>query len=376
MKKTKISVLGAGNAGSLTALHYSWYSKKYANVEVELIYNPKIRSELVGQATLSEHPNFLWLSTGFDWYNNNIHATFKSGILYENWGKHNEKWFHPFPAGAMAMHYCPWEMQKSVLNSGHFKVIESDVEDDYDNIDSDYIIDCRGKPNDYSEYNVLEHPVNAAILAKPNWNTEKEFWSRHVATPDGWTFVIPTHESSPSNVYCVGYCYNSNITTRKEAEKNFLNLFDVEITKHLNFKNYIAKKPIIDGRVILNGNKLFFLEPLESSSCHTYMEWSKMTWNYIFNGYDDPSELIINYIQKLRNFILWHYQFGSKYETPFWNYAKQLTFRDDEFDKCLNVVKNSDSYDVMPCFNDISYAQWHIYSIKNWYDGMVTHDNK
>ena len=44
------------------------------NVEVELIYNPEIPVERVGQATLLNPPAILWGSTGFNWYNNNIHA--------------------------------------------------------------------------------------------------------------------------------------------------------------------------------------------------------------------------------------------------------------------------------------------------------------
>ena len=38
----KVAVVGAGNGGSFTALHWGWYSK-FADkgVEVELIYNPK-----------------------------------------------------------------------------------------------------------------------------------------------------------------------------------------------------------------------------------------------------------------------------------------------------------------------------------------------
>ena len=52
--------------------------KKY--LEVELIYNPEIPPERVGQATTLEPPSMLWGSTRFNWYNNPIHATFKSGI--------------------------------------------------------------------------------------------------------------------------------------------------------------------------------------------------------------------------------------------------------------------------------------------------------
>ena len=207
----KITVVGGGNAGCLTALYCAWHAKGKVDIEVELIHNPKIQPERVGQGTVLEAPALLWAATGFNWYDNNIHATFKSGILYENWGKVNDKIFHSFPADSMAMHYCPWEMQKSVLESGHFKVKESGALD-IDKIDSDYIFDCRGKPKDLSNYDQLKNPINACILGKPNWDTTEAYWSRHVATPDGWTFVIPASKESPSNEYCVGYCYNSNIS--------------------------------------------------------------------------------------------------------------------------------------------------------------------
>jgi len=359
----RIVVLGAGNAGCFTALHYSWYTRD-SDTEVELIYDPSIQPERVGQATLTEQPNLLWEATGFDWYTNKIHATFKSGILYEGWGKH-DKWFHPFPAGSMAMHYCPWEMQKSVLESGRFKVTEGSVTPS--DIDADYIFDCRGKPDDFSDYDVLDNPVNAVILGKPNWDMSDQHWSRHVATPNGWTFVIPTHPDSPSHQYCVGYCYNTDITSKEDAEKNFLEMFDVSVTKHQSFKSYVAKNPVIDDRIYLNGNRLFFLEPLESSSVHTYLRWARVSFDKIIQksqGVCDFTE----YIKKTHNFILWHYQAGSKYDSPFWDYSKKFTFTDPEFDICLDYVKKTKDEELLPSFSPIYYAQWHAYSIKNWYN--------
>ena len=111
----KVSVVGGGNAGVFTALYLAWHGKK-SNLEIELIYNPEIPPERVGQAALLSPPRLLFEATGFNWYDNQIHATFKSGILYEGFGKVNDKVIHPFPACNMAMHYCPWEMQRYVLN--------------------------------------------------------------------------------------------------------------------------------------------------------------------------------------------------------------------------------------------------------------------
>ncbi len=372
---TKVSVVGGGNAGCIAALYLSWYKK---DLEVELIYNPDVPCERVGQASVLDPPKLLWSATGFNWYNNPIHATFKSGILYEGWGQSNEKLFHGFPAHSMAMHYCPWEMQKHVLNSGLFKVTEGDV--DPKDVDADYVFDCRGKPKDFSDYDDLINPTNAAILAKPNWDTTKAFWSRHIATPDGWTFVIPTHSESPSHDYCVGYCYNSDITKKEVAEYNLLEMFDVEVTKHLKYKNYIAKNPIIDDRIFLNGNRLFFLEPLESSSVQAYVECARYFVDYIITK-KEPIEQAAHsakqYIRQLQNFVLWHYQFGSKYETPFWDYATKLSFRDKTFDAMVEYCKQTTKRDILPksyggATSDASqYGQWPANSFKVWYDGMT-----
>lgn len=369
----KISILGGGNAGCFTALFYSWYTRENNNIEIELIYNPKIKPEIVGQATLLDPPALLWAATGFNWYNNSIHATLKSGILYEGWGKINDKHFHEFPPDRMAMHYCPWEMQKLILDSGLFKITEKNVLNT-DDIDSDYIFDCRGTPEDFTNYLKLKNPINSSILAKPKWNTSEEFWSRHVATPNGWTFIIPTKKSSPSHNYSVGYCYNSEITSKEEAENNFIKTFDVEISKHVSFQNYVSKKPI-DGRIILNGNRLFFLEPLESSSTQTYLEVAKMSWDYIFNK-KDVSKDIHEYIKNIQNFVLWHYNFGSKYNSKFWNYSKNLNFNDPNFDQYLEYSISTNNYDIVPDFyggatKNTLYGQWHPYSFKNWFDGMT-----
>ena len=363
----KVSVVGGGNAGVFTALYLSHYVK---GIEVDLIYNPKIPPERVGQATILDPPKMLWNALRFNWYDNPIHATFKSGILYEGFGNVNDKVFHDFPADGMAMHYCPWEMQKYVLNSGIFKVIEDDV--DPKEIDADYVFDCRGKPDDFSNYHQIVNPTNAAILAKPNWDTSKAYWSRHVATPDGWTFVIPTALDSPSRSGGVGYCYNSNITSKEDAEKNMLEMFDVEITKHVSYNNYVAKNPVIDDRIILNGNRLFFIEPLESSATETYIEIPKYIMKYGDAG--GLGNAIKEYIKYTQNFILWHYQFGSKYDTPFWNYASSLKFIDPKFDSIMRSCKNMTMLDVQfderggsdPC-----YGQWTKFAFKCWYDGMT-----
>ena len=92
----KITVVGGGNAGCFTALYCAWKGKQ-TNSEVELIYNPEIPPEKVGQATVLEPPGLLWATTGFNWYNNNINATMKSGIYMKVGVKLIRKYLHLFP---------------------------------------------------------------------------------------------------------------------------------------------------------------------------------------------------------------------------------------------------------------------------------------
>ena len=55
----KITVVGGGNAGCFTALYCAWMDKQ-KDFEVELIYDPEIPPERVGQATILEASALLW----------------------------------------------------------------------------------------------------------------------------------------------------------------------------------------------------------------------------------------------------------------------------------------------------------------------------
>jgi hypothetical protein len=200
-------------------------------------------------------------------------------------------------------------------------------------------------------------------------------WTRACATPDGWAFYIPLY-----NQISLGYMYNSNVTTREQAEENFKSQFGIDhIRESFPFEQYICKTPIVDDRIIMQGNRLFFLEPLESTSVATYDQWNRMTWDWIVNKKyttQQTIERIRNYTKQVQNFILYHYAFGSKFNTPFWDYAKKLAdgVKDKEFDNILNYSKNEDKLSIRNMEareNNQQYAQWKPWNIKLWFDGMT-----
>ena len=69
---------------------------------------------------------------------------------------------------------------------------------------------------------------------------------------------------------------------------------------------------------------------------------------------------------------MWHYQFGSKYDTPFWEYAKSLPFNTDpqfnyvlEKSKGMTILEIDQQMD--PNDGDL-YGQWSYPSFKRWYE--------
>ena len=72
---------------------------------------------------------------------------------------------------------------------------------------------------------------------------------------------------------------------------------------------------------------------------------------------DYYNKFMLNHISDIQTFVLWHYQTGSKYDSPFWDYAKSLPFNpDDRFKQVLNNKL------------DDNYGNWEPRSFKNWKD--------
>ena len=367
----KIVILGRGLAGCLTASHFKYYSPQ---TEIELIYDSNIPSVPIGQATFVENPKMLWdmFRPKLDWYDNPFKATFKTGILYENWGKKCDKFFHPFRFHTHAIHYDTNSIQNYLCENGGFIVTDKNISD-YKNIDADYIFDCRGFPKNYDDYDMLVNPLNAALLARSEEVKPAQHWTKAVATPDGWTFDIPLTDHTS-----LGYLYNSDITNDEDATENFNEMFDSpEIYQKMKFKNYVAKNPIIeDGRVILQGNRLFFLEPLESTAVAMYNRWSKYCFSYIIhkeNGAQAISERITEEIKQVQNFILYHYGFGSKWDSPFWDYAKTLRITDPDFYRLMNYAMSTNLHWSNEDYDNEqlhSYGLHTSFNFRNMYEGL------
>lgn len=358
----KIAIIGAGNAGCITALHFHKFLLEVSDqFEIDIYHSPHDHPiEKVGQGTTILVPQLISSVLNINWYHNPIGATFKTGILYEGWGKKNDKIFHPFEMPNAAMHFVPKKFSECVLESNLFNVQEKIIDDPEKEIDADVIFDCRGRHNrDESNYESLINPLNSVILSKKHERDPDLIYTRCVATPNGWTFVIPNQDS-----VSYGYLYNNNITKKEDAIDDFISRFNLdEITDSLNFDNYMAKSFYNGNRTILQGNMYGFIEPMEATSVAFYQTICRESWDFIFQlrTAEQCNNRIRNNMKQLENIILWHYQYGSKYDTPFWDYAKSLPFNpDDKFYEMISDEKNDPEM----------YGQWLKWNFDNWKKGV------
>ena len=368
-KNKKIAIIGRGNAGCLSALHFSQYNKLNSNTyEVEMYFDPNIPAVPTGQGSTLEFPDLLFKCFSTNWYKK-FPVTLKTGIMYENWGIKNKQFFHEFPFGRYSIHCTPKSFQDYVCSnlSLNFKEIKEHVIN-YDEIDADYIIDCRGTPKNLDGYLNLINPLNSALLAELPYKENDVNWTRCIATPNGWTFYIPLPDTTS-----VGYIYNKQITSKEEAETDFINRFNISKINHaIEFNQYVAKHPILDKRIFLNGNKLFFLEPLEATAMGTYINVNRFYHDVINNvmNAEEAEKKVHQEITKVQNFILFHYLKGSKFSSKFWNYAKNISSANmpkDVQQICLDTIFLEKKYIRESSF---TYAQWGLFSFENLIDGI------
>jgi hypothetical protein len=337
----KIAVLGTGTAGilSLNSLIsgsppiYHFYS----------VHDPKTPILGIGESTTISGPNSLWLGSRYSIMSDSheLDSTVKLGVRYTGWRKHDID--SNIPPPYMAMHFNNFKIKEFCF--GRFKEIWGnrfhEIIGRVDNIDNgvnsaklymeggdihdfDYVVDCRGYPTDYTDYHEAIIPVNHCLvntIREPgDWN-----YTWHVAHRNGWMFGIPLKTRQGW-----GYLYNDTITEREDAIDDIAERFktlpaDLNL-KEFKFKNYRAKT-YFEGRVLKNGNRALFYEPLEALSGTFYNHVNEYFLAHLAGQDDAGHEEFNNKLhciaEDIEWFIAYMYHGGSNYESKFWNTTKQ-----------------------------------------------------
>ena len=94
----KIAIIGAGNAGCISAINLHYLNVIEDNdIEIEIYHDLNSPIEKVGQGTQLNIRETVFDVLGINWVSKNtIKATTKQGIRYKGWGKKNDDFFHPF----------------------------------------------------------------------------------------------------------------------------------------------------------------------------------------------------------------------------------------------------------------------------------------
>lgn len=377
----KIAVLGVGTAGLTSLAHcLSFLNSSWT---VYSISDPSTPILGIGESTTPLIPGQLYNGTRFTLLEDSdeLDATVKYGVKYVGW-REKDFFSHILPPNH-AMHFNNFKLKEfcfgrfQKLFQDRFKIVYGNIKDvttnnnnatvivDNDVLSFDYVIDCRGYPEDYTEYNVSTAiPVNHCLVHTINqpgtWT-----WTYHVAHRNGWMFGIPLKTRQGW-----GYLYNDTITPREDAVADISERFKVKeedlSLREFKFKTYYAKK-FIEGRIIKNGNRALFYEPMEALSGSFYGTLMRAFISLIDGDIDESyfNESLTQTAQDFENFICFVYHGGSTYDSEFWRITKDRCRshlnQNTRFEYFINLIRA-----VKP--HEQQQKMWAPFLASNWLD--------
>jgi hypothetical protein len=377
----KIAVLGVGTAGLTSLAHCLAHLDE--SWTVYSISDPSTPILGIGESTTPMIPGQLFNGTRFTLMQDSdeLDATVKYGVKYVGWRK--KDFFSNILPPNHAIHFNNFKLKEFCFNrfvslwQDKFQTIYgniSNVVNDKNNVavtvDTvthyfDYVIDCRGYPEDYSDYVVSNAiPVNHCLVhTVPEPGTWT--WTYHVAHRNGWMFGIPLKTRQGW-----GYLYNDTITEREEAiddiaQRFRMSPYDLKL-REFKFKTYYAKK-FIDGRIVKNGNRALFFEPMEALSGNFYGTLMRSFLSYLDGTIDEYhfNTSLTHEAQDIENFICFMYHGGSTYDSKFWNITKEKCrahlHKNERFDYFIDLMKT-----LKP--HEYEFKMWTPFLSTNWVD--------
>lgn len=334
--KKKIVVVGRGTAGAQAIAHFARWGE---NMELEWCYDPDIPTQSVGEGSTLILPKNLFENLNFNFSDlKKINGNFKTGIYKKNWGEQGKEFFHNFMPPATSIHFSAVELQDYVHSQLKNKVNIVEKKVDVNDIDADHIMDCSGKPENYDDFYISEYiPVNSVHVVQCDWDYPRFDYSLTIARPYGWVFGIPLQ-----NRCSIGYLFNNKINNLAEIQEDMKSIFeDYKLqpsskTNTLSFESY-WRKTNFSNKIVYNGNKSFFLEPLEATSISVMDNIQRMAFDTWTNdNVVDPANISYNNLmEEIETFIMMHYFSGSTFNTEFWKFAKERGI------KCMEKSKNN-----------------------------------
>ncbi|MDE0309559.1 MAG: tryptophan 7-halogenase [Acidiferrobacterales bacterium] len=354
----KIAVIGRGTAGCLAAASITRLLP-HSDYELHHIYDPDIPTIGVGEGSWPSLVQELSQLTGMPQLTvqQRIKGTRKYGVAFEGWGLKNRQFIHYFmPRDESYAYHLSADLmgemltessQASHINAKVLKItrVAGGAEVQFEHRQSeryDLVFDARGFPpqlNPEQHIDISFIPTNTAVIRRcPSIINDGQdgaalhhTYTRAVARPHGWVFVIPltAHTS-------YGYIFNRDLSDITEVESDFDELLQAEGVSEfeqravIQFPNFIHRR-IYDGAVARIGNAGAFMEPLEATAIvsaqlqigmviHTRLHRSI---DHLERDAPVVNRFLIKTMLCYGLFVGWHYSRGSVHDSEFWRHARE-----------------------------------------------------
>lgn len=342
MKPNKILVVGGGTAGLIAAI----ILKTKLNVTVDVVHSKNIGIIGVGEGSTEHWKEFISFA-GIDQYDliKNCDATYKSGIMFSNWGtkdflhsvagpfdnKHGQygyvyakqiaesnEYFHPsnflnstidvrflnardaFPANQF--HFNTHKLNNFLIDKAKsigISVLEDDINDVLLKQDGSIDSLIGGKQEYNYDFYIDSTGFKRILMSKlgAKWKSYKKYLKMKSA------IVFQTSDESNYNLWTLakamdhgwrfkipvwgrhgnGYIFDSDYITADDAQKELeKELGDIEIRKQFNFDPGCLESAWIKNCCAI-GVSANFVEPLEASSIGTSIQQSFLLMHKISN---------------------------------------------------------------------------------------------
>jgi len=353
----KIAVVGRGTAGSLAAAAVTRLHPG-GDHELDHIYDSRIPVIGVGEGSwpsLVEHLQEL-TDLPHETVQRRLKGTRKYGVAFEGWGRRNRDFTHYFtPQQVSYAYHLSADLMADLLHEStrarhvDAKVLRINRVDGGAEVEFegraperyDLVFDARGFPGEIDparHIHVSFVPTDTAVIRRcpaiisdgRDGPVLQHTYTRAVARPYGWIFVIPlvAHTS-------YGYIFNRDVSRLAEVEADFDTFLkadgvpEFEQRAVIPFPNFVHRE-IYDGAVARIGNRAAFMEPLEATAIVSAQFQIGMVLQTRLNRpaehleRDAPvvNRFLVDNMLRYGLFVGWHYSCGSRYDTPFWRYAR------------------------------------------------------
>ena len=353
----KIAVVGRGTAGSLAAASVTRLHPS-SDHELHHIYDSRIPVIGVGEGSWPSLVQQLQQLTRLphETVQQRLNGTRKYGVAFEGWGRRNQDFTHYFtPQQVSYAYHLSADLMANMLQEStrarhidakvlNITRVEGGAQVEFEGLAPeryDLVFDARGFPRELhpdQHIDISFVPTNTSVIRRcPAIINEahdgpvlQQTYTRAVARPHGWIFVIPltVHTS-------YGYIFNRDVSSLAEVESDFdafleaSGISQFEQRAVIPFPNFVHRQ-IYDGAVARIGNAAAFMEPLEATAIVSAQLQVGMVLHIRLNRAIEHLErdarvvnrFLINNVLCYGLFVGWHYACGSNYDSRFWRYAR------------------------------------------------------